>query len=92
MFSFVFLSFIDLKKKEFLKVVIAGIVVSLIWGLYYNVFPVLYGYAPFGISLGGLTFLGMGIVGTGIAFGVVHTLAFMFGFYVNKFVMGKIVK
>lgn len=83
-FSFIFLSVLDLNKNEFIKVLIGGVVVSSLWGMYYNVLPIVFDYYPFGISLGGLSFLGMGILGTGIAFGTVHTLAFMGGYYSSK--------
>lgn len=83
-FSILFLSFIDVSKKEFIKVVVAGIVVSSLWGMYYNVFPLIFDYYPFGLALGGLTFLGMGLFGTGLAFGIVHTLAFIAGYYSSK--------
>ncbi|MBI5306344.1 hypothetical protein HZB04_02055 [Candidatus Wolfebacteria bacterium] len=83
-FSILFLSFINVSKKEFIKVAIAGIVVSSLWGMYYNIFPLIFDYYPFGISLGGLTFLGMGLFGTGFAFGIVHTLAFILGYYSSK--------
>ncbi len=86
-FSFLFLSFMNLGKKEGLKVVLGGLVAALIWGMYYNVFPEILNYYPFGMSLYNLTFLGMGIVGTGAAFGAVHTLAFVVGYYINKVVM-----
>ena len=46
-------------------------------------------YYPFGISLRGLTFLGMGLFGTGLAFGTVHALAFMGGYYSAKIVLKK---
>jgi hypothetical protein len=59
----------------------AGVVVASLWGMYYNVLPALFDYYPYGISLRGLSFLGMGLVGTGIAFGVVHTAAFVAGYY-----------
>lgn len=86
-FSILFLYFVDLKKKRFLKVFIAGIVVSLMWGFYYNMLPAVMDsvfdidFYPFGIALNGLTFLGMGLFGTGFAFGVVHTAAFIGGYY-----------
>ncbi|MCX6779408.1 MAG: hypothetical protein NTU97_04230, partial [Candidatus Magasanikbacteria bacterium] len=73
-FSILFLSVINLQKKEFTKVLIGGIVVSLIWGTYYNILPEIFDFYPFGIPLRGLTFLGMGLWGTGLAFGTVHTL------------------
>ena len=90
LFSFAFLSLVKLDKKEFLKVVIGGIIVSSLWGLYYNVFPEVFGYYPFGLSLYDLAFLGMGDLGTGAAFGTVHTIAFVFGYYVSKKIFGKI--
>ena len=83
-FSIIFLSVLNLQKKELTKVIIAGIVVALIWGSYYNIFPAIVNYYPFGISLYGLTFLGMGLFGTGLAFGIVHTLAFIGGYYATR--------
>jgi len=83
-FSLVFLSAVNLEKREFLKVAVAGIVVASLWGIYYNILPVIFHYYPFGIPLAGLSFLGMGIVGTGVAFGTVHTLAFIGGYYSAK--------
>ena len=88
-FSVVFLFVFNLEKKEFLKVLIAGISVSLLWGMYYNILPAIFDYYPFGISLRGLTFLGMGLFGTGLAFGTVHTLAFIGGYYSSKFSLKK---
>lgn len=84
-FSSIFLSIFNVNKKEFIKVFFAGIVISLIWGAYYNIFPLLFGYYPLGISLRGLTFMGMGFLGTGLAFGIVHILAFVGGYYSSKF-------
>ncbi len=86
-FSLLFLSFVNLESKRFLKVFIAGIVVALMWGFYYNILPAVMesvfniDFYPFGIALDGLNFLGMGISGTGFAFGVVHTAAFVGGYY-----------
>ena len=80
-FSFVFLS-VFRSKNSFGAVAGAGVIVSALWGLYYNVLPLAFGYDPFGISLQGLTFLGMGLLGTGIAFGIVHALAFVVGYYI----------
>lgn len=88
-FSIAFLIFLNLQKNEFIKVLIGGISVSLLWGAYYNVLPSIFDYYPFGIALKGLTFLGMEIVGTGIAFGIVHTLAFVGGYYSAKFIFEK---
>lgn len=85
-FSMIFLSVFNLSKNEFIKVAIGGIVIASLWGMYYNVFPVLFYYSPFGISLRGLTFLGMGLFGTGLAFGTVHTIAFVGGYYFFKFI------
>lgn len=87
LFSILFLSIIKVHRKEFLKVLIAGIVVSSLWGIYYNILPAIFDFYPFGIPLAGLTFLGMGIFGTGLAFGTVHTLAFIGGYYVSKWVL-----
>lgn len=87
--SIIFLSFVDLTEKEFIKVSVAGVSVSLLWGAYYNIFPAFFDYYPFGISLRGLTFLGMGLFGTGLVFGIVHTLAFVGGYYSSKFVIKR---
>lgn len=86
-FSIMFLSFFNLQKREFIKVVVGGIVVASIWGMYYNIFPLIFDYYPTGISLNGLSFLGMGLLGTGIAFGTVHTVAFIGGYYINRSIM-----
>jgi hypothetical protein len=85
-FSIIFMSFINLKENEFAKVAVAGVVVASIWGAYYNVLPLVIGYYPFGIALNGLSFLGMGLLGTGLAFGIVHTLAFVGGYYSTKLI------
>lgn len=86
-FSITFLFFFKLQKHEFGTVAGAGVVVSALWGIYYNVLPLLFGYYPFGIALQGLTFFGMGLLGTGVAFGVVHTLAFVVGYYVTNYIL-----
>lgn len=86
-FSAAFLSVLDLKKNEFIKVAIGGVAVSSLWGMYYNVFPIVFDYYPFGIPLEGLKFLGMGLLGTGLAFGIVHTLAFIGGYYSSKIIL-----
>ncbi len=89
-FSILFLLFIDVSKKEFIKVLVAGVIVSLLFGFYYNIIPIIMDkffsidFYPFGIALKGLTFLGMGLLGTGVAFGTVHTLAFVGGYYSTK--------
>ncbi len=88
-FSIIFLSVLNLKDRELVKVFVGGIIVSLLWGMYYNVLPALFDYYPFGIPLRGLTFLGMGFLGTGVTFGVVHTLAFIGGYYSSKFTLKK---
>lgn len=85
-FSIVFLSVMNLEKNEFIKVIIGGIVVASIFGIYYNILPLIFDFYPSGISLSGLTFLGMGLFGTGFAFGTVHTLAFVGGYYFSKFI------
>ena len=87
LFSIILLSVFNPKEKEFIKVSSAGITIALIWGAYYNVLPSIFNYYPFGISLYGLTFLGMGTFGTGLAFGIVHTLAFIGGYYSAKFIL-----
>ena len=86
-FSVLFLLFIKLKKNEFLKVLIGGIVVASLWGMYYNVFPAIFHYYSYGIALAGLSFLGMGILGTGVAFGIVHITAFVGGYYLGKIIL-----
>jgi hypothetical protein len=86
-FSLVFLATMDLKKKQFLKVLIGGIIVSSLWGIYYNVLPEIFEFYPFGIALKGLTFLGMGVFGTGLAFGTVHTIAFIVGYYIKNLII-----
>lgn len=86
-FSVVFLSFFKLQRTEFGIVAGAGVVVAALWGLYYNIFPLLFGYYPSGIPLQGLSFLGMGLLGTGLAFGIVHTLAFIVGYYVTAYMV-----
>ena len=85
-FSIIFLLFVNLQKSESKKVFLGGLTVALIWGAYYNILPAIFDYYPFGIPLAGLTFLNMGIIGTGIAFGAVHTLAFIGGYYFSKFI------
>lgn len=88
-FSILFLSFIELESRRFLKVFIAGIIVAFMWGFYYNILPAVMDsvfnidFYPFGIALDGLNFFGMGIFGTGFAFGVVHTAAFVGGYYMT---------
>ena len=83
-FSLIFLYGLNLKKKEFIKVLIGGIIVSSLFGIYYNVLPEIFNFYPLGIALRGLSFLGMGELGTGAAFGTVHTLAFIIGYYISK--------
>ncbi len=85
-FSIVFLSVLNLEKSEFIKVAVGGIIVASLWGMYYNVFPSLLNYYPFGIPLRGLTFLGMGLFGTGLSFGTIHALAFAGGYYFSKLI------
>jgi len=95
-FSIIFLSFFDSDNNIFVRVLFAGISVSLLWGFYYNVIPMIMDkvfnidFYPFGIALIGLSFLGMGLLGTGLAFGIVHTLAFVGGYYISKFILKMI--
>ncbi|KKT26519.1 MAG: hypothetical protein UW11_C0010G0009 [Parcubacteria group bacterium GW2011_GWA2_43_9b] len=85
-FSIIFLSVLKLEENEFIKVAIGGVVVASLWGAYYNVLPAIFDYYPFGISLRGLTFLGLGLFGAGLAFGIVHTIAFFGGYYFSKLI------
>lgn len=86
-FSIIFLSSTNLSRKESIKVIVGGVIVASIWGSYYNILPEIFDYYPSGISLRGLTFLGMWLWGTGIAFGIIHTIAFVGGYYANKVIM-----
>src|SRR5258706_8190047 len=88
-FSIVFLSYIKLEKKEFVKVLVGGVIVASLWGTYYNILPALFDFYPVGIALKGISFWGMGILGTGLAFGIVHTLAFVGGYYATKRIFKK---
>lgn len=88
--SIIFLLTFNPKRKEFTKVLSVSIVVSLLWGIYYNILPLLFDFYPFGIPLRGLTFLGTGILGTGLAFGTVHTLAFIGGYYSAKAILKNV--
>lgn len=88
-FSLVFLSLTNPRKNRFVKVALAGIAVALLWGTYYNILPTVFDYYPFGIPLQGLAFLHMGLFGTGLAFGIVHTLAFIGGYYASKFLVER---
>ena len=83
-YSMIVLSTVNYKKSELLRVVISGVVIASLWGIYYNVLPEILDYYPQGIALAGLSFLGVGILGTGIAFGTVHTVAFVGGYYCSK--------
>jgi hypothetical protein len=82
----IFLSFFNLSKHQFFKVLTAGFIIASLWGTYYNVLPVLFDFYPFGIPLNGLSFLGMGILGTGLAFGLVHIAAFVVGYYLSQLI------
>jgi hypothetical protein len=86
-FSTIFLLVFDLQIRETTKVVVAGFTIALLWGGYYNVFPLIFDYYPYGIALNGLTFMGMGIFGTGLAFGAVHAVAFVGGYYFGKLIL-----
>lgn len=89
-FSILFLLFVDVSKKEFTKVTVAGILVASTWGFYYNILPIImdkvFGiyFYPFGIALSGISFLGTGLFVTGVAFGITHILAFIGGYYSTK--------
>lgn len=86
-FSIIFLKYTNGKITSFLKVFFGGVIIASLWGMYYNVFPIIFDYYPYGISLEGLSFLGMGIIGTGISFGIVHTAAFVGGYYTSKIII-----
>ncbi|KKS84235.1 MAG: hypothetical protein UV60_C0025G0007 [Parcubacteria group bacterium GW2011_GWA2_43_11] len=92
-FSILFLLIIKTDKNELLKVVVAGIIVALLFGFYYNIISIIMDklfdiyFYPFGIALNSLSFLRMGLLGTGLAFGTVHTLVFIGGYYSSKFVL-----
>jgi hypothetical protein len=88
-FSIIFLSVIKLEKNEFIKVAVGGVLVASLWGAYYNILPAIFDYYPFGIPLSGLTFLGMGLFGTGLAFGTIHVVAFVGGYYLTKLFFKK---
>ena len=88
-FSLIFLAIFNLDKNKLVKIIAAGIVVASLWGMYYNIFPLIFEYYPFGIALNGLTFLGTGIFWTGLAFGLVHVLAFIVGYYASEFILKK---
>jgi hypothetical protein len=83
-FSLIVLYYFKFQGHEFWKVTLAGVIVALMWGTYYNILPVIFDFYPFGIPLRDLSFWGMGLLGTGLAFGIVHTLAFMGGYYATK--------
>lgn len=84
--AMIFFSFFNLNKHQFFKVLVASIIVASFWGIYYNVLPVLFDFYPFGIPLIGLSFLGMGILGTGLSFGIVHAVAFIGGYYLSQLI------
>lgn len=90
-FSFGALVFLLVVKKKalvFWKVLLGGVVVASVWGLYYNVLPAIFNFNPFGIALKGLSVLGShNLFVTGLFFGVVHTFAFVVGFYLSKEIM-----
>ncbi|MFA6973424.1 MAG: hypothetical protein WC238_01615 [Parcubacteria group bacterium] len=88
-FSVVFLSVLNLDKRETIKVIIGAIIVASVWGAYYNILPALFDFYPFGLTLSGINFLGMGILGSGVAFGSVHIFAFIGGYYATKFIAAK---
>jgi hypothetical protein len=83
-FSLIVLYYFKFQGHEFWKVTLAGVIVALMWGTYYNILPVIFDFYPFGIPLRDLSFWGMGLLGTGLAFGIVHTLAFVGGYYATK--------
>lgn len=90
-FSYIFLIFIDLKpKKELIKVLVAGVIISTFWGIYYNIIPMIFGFTPFGIPLSSISFLGTSIFLTGLAFGLIHIFAFVIAYYLSKLILIKI--
>lgn len=76
-FTLIFLAKID--KIRIKNSIIGGLIIASIWGIYYNVLPVIFNYIPLGIPLSEISFLGMGILGSGIAFGLLHIIGFVGG-------------
>jgi len=74
-------------NTRFKNALFGGFVLASLFGIYYNIFPY-FGFKTYGISLYGLSFLNMGLFGTGLAFGIVHTLGFVVGYYISKLVLG----
>lgn len=97
-YSFVFLYLasrtdgihIDLTTYRLWKIFLGGFVVAGLWGIWYNVLPWLLevtlkiDFYPFGIPVSGLSVLGQGLIFTGVAFGIVHTVAWMVGYYFTR--------
>lgn len=83
-YSSVFLNFFKLK---FLNIAIGGAIIATLWGIYYNILPLLFDYTPYGIALNGIAFLGItNYLITGLLFGLTHTIGFIAGVYGVKLI------
>ncbi len=81
-FSFFFLAFF--KKPKFLGVLIFAVATAGIWGIYYNILPLITGFVPFGIPLSEIIVLNVqNIFFSGFFFGIVHWIGFIMGYYVT---------
>ena len=84
-FVFAFIFLMIFRKAKFYQVALGGILVGLFFGFYYNILPLFTtNYPIYGIPLSEISFLGRGIFLTGLAFGIIHTLGFLVGFYASK--------
>lgn len=76
LYSVIFFKFYKITKRS---LIIASLIVSLVWGAYYNVLPSILGYSPYGIALTGISVLGRGVFVSGLLFGLIHMLAYYVG-------------
>lgn len=81
--SLIFLSVYS--KQSYIQIIITGILVSALWGAYYNVFPSILGYVPYGIALSGVKFnFTDNNFLSGLLFGITHAGGFIIGALANK--------